>query len=826
MTLKNLKLLPRRSLLGLLVCFVFMLSGATSLIYESVWLRLFTRLLGAGMPAMTSSVAIFMLGLSLGAFCFRLRPRRLFNCLLAYGLLETFIGLYALFLPFALKLDLWQDLATSLPKLSLVNGTTFSTLNFLAPFLLLFLPTCAMGATFPIAFKIYKKAGYRKDIPLYAINLTGAILGLLTSQEILLPLFGLSQTNLLTAGINLGSSFILILAAVLVNRSGQEESQEKGSGLNSDGLTAGEESQDEAYTCANFNKTLFTSLALASFCSLSLEISLSRLFVLCFGSTLKTYTTVLACILLGLFGGCLLAGHLFKKQDTPACKQNFAWLFAITGINLLFVLYFADRIAWIGFNLGSLIAPDNWLAPGLVLTGIIFIVPSSLLLGTILPASLSLLPKHPGKLYAISTLAGVIGTLITGYFVLPGLSLFLSNAIQTCILLTSLILCTWALALSIRYKSFAGGFALLATLISLGCLITQKLPWPSHALSGGIYAMEGLPIRNLSFEQYLKGLGVGNENNQLLFYKDGLEATVSVIELKDQNLLLLKDNGKVEAAAFLEAQPSSASQDSPPQTSPPAPEQHPSSATLSTSNLSTQALLGYAPHLLRPNFKCSNAFVIGYGSGVTTGALLKANQPDSCLVCEIEPVQLEAKEHFRKANELALQTKYLKEKKLSFLSADARFVLKSANNDFDLIVSQPSEPWLLGSADLFTKEFFQLVHSRLSKPGIFCQWLQLYGLTDKEFKLLLETFESSFEHSAIIYDPNAAEIILAGSKSPLDKEIDSKPDLITNQASLYNTDDNLILEYRHKTIVGASQLQDLIKNNTALLNKTLKKSNN
>lgn len=786
------------------------------------------------MPAMTSSVAIFMLGLSLGAFWFRSRPNRLFTCLTVYGLLESFLGLYALILPFALKLGIWQDLALALPQLSLINGTSFSLLNFLAPFLLLFLPTCAMGATFPLAFKLYRKAGYTKDIFLYALNIAGAILGLLASQAVLLPNLGFSQTNLFTASLNLACGFILIFAAWIARNNKIPSYTEE--------LPPNQPLTALTFQPNNTSKMLLASVAVASFCSLSLEISLSRLFILCFGSTLRTYTAVLACILLGLLAGCLLSGQLFNRNksqelNSPKLKPLppatiFAALFVTTSINLLLVLYFADRIPWLGFNLGSIIEPHNWLAPGLVLTSIIFIVPPSLLLGTILPASLSLDPRHPGKLYAVSTFAGVIGTLITGYFLLPGLSLFLNNAIQKCALLVAFLLSAFAFALALKSKpkSVMTGISLLSALCSLTFLVTQRLPWPAHALSGGIYAMEGLPsLANgfLSFDKYLKGLGVKNKNNQLLFYKDGLEATVSVTELKDQNLLLLKDNGKVEAAVFV-GQLISIYPYLPTQTS----SLPPLSPGLRPANLSTQALLGYAPHLVRPNFKCDNAFVIGYGSGVTTGALLKANKPNSCTVCEIEPVQLEAKKYFSNSNELALQNQYLRDRKLIFQSVDARFALKSANTNFDLIVSQPSEPWLLGSADLFTKEFFQLVHSRLSQQGIFCQWLQLYGLTSEEFKLLLETFKSSFEHSTVIYDPSTAEIILAGSRSPLETFIPtphliaSENYLIAPQKTLYNTDDNLTIEYRHKIVVDANELQNLIKSNLLILNQLFKKPSN
>lgn len=255
----------------------------------------------------------------------------------------------------------------------------------------------------------------------------------------------------------------------------------------------------------------------------------------------------------------------------------------------------------------------------------------------------------------------------------------------------------------------------------------------------------------------------------------------------------------------------------------------------------TQVLLGVLPPLFCPSNQ-SSGLTIGMGTGTTCGAAISLNSVKNCTVIDINPAVFDAAYNFASSNKAPWDSPKFKKK-----IGDARTFLASTNDKFDWITSQPGEPSSAGSADLFTLEFYQLAKQRLNSNGIFAQWIQLYGLKEKDLICLLDTFKSVFPNTYIFQARGAGEIILisappslsmydlteswkklfrnepmhqlfsVGIYDPYDLLADciSAPTKRTKQNSL-NTDDNLLVE------MSSAKTEPPSENQIDLLEKKLK----
>ena len=240
-----------------------------------------------------------------------------------------------------------------------------------------------------------------------------------------------------------------------------------------------------------------------------------------------------------------------------------------------------------------------------------------------------------------------------------------------------------------------------------------------------------------SFEQAVK-----TSVSSPLFYREGMNSTVTVEKNAPHNIIFLKNNGKVEAALPLDW-------------SKPAP----------TSDARTQVLLGTLP-LLNNNISGIDVLVIGLGSGITAGAMLQSDRINKLTICELEPAVFSASRFFDAVNWQPLRDEYLREQKVLPISGDGRALLTRSPQCYDIIVSQPSEPWISGASDLFTGEFWNLARGRLKPFGVFCQWLQLYCIDQETLSELLATFADAFPATYVFQPAGGGEILLLGYQIP------------------------------------------------------------
>jgi spermidine synthase len=232
--------------------------------------------------------------------------------------------------------------------------------------------------------------------------------------------------------------------------------------------------------------------------------------------------------------------------------------------------------------------------------------------------------------------------------------------------------------------------------------------WDASVLSSGPYLYAD-DYRGASAK---KGIDLGQamkEGRQFLYFKEGLHALVSV-EKSSQGDVSLGINGKTDASA-------------------------------KGGDVATQLMLGHLPLLLHPG--AGDVLVIGLGSGMTLGAVEK-HPVKAVDVVEIEAAVVEANQYFREFTGNSLD-----DDRVNLIVADGRNHLALTNRQYDVIISEPSNPWVSGMANLFTREFFELAKRRLRKQGMMCQWVHAYSMSPDDFKTIVHTFQTIFPNTTV-----------------------------------------------------------------------------
>jgi hypothetical protein len=329
------------------------------------------------------------------------------------------------------------------------------------------------------------------------------------------------------------------------------------------------------------------------------------------------------------------------------------------------------------------------------------------------------LGNRVGQLLTWNTLGAVVGVLMTGFILMPQIGLRGAFAVLGVLLAGAV----FVFALFNR-RLLIGGLATAATCGLLYASFSGGEDW-RIILSGGIFRLENMdfsaPVSPLqAFFDYRR------HNATILFYRDAADATVSVESdpMADGSQdLALRINGKVDA---------SATQDRP-----------------------TQLMLANLPLMARPESK--NVFCFGMGSGITAGAVLDYPVTNLTIAENCEPV-LEAAKLFAQWNRGVCTND-----RTHIYHDDARTVLKLSSQKYDAIIAEPSNPWMAGVASVFSREFYQLVASRLKPGGLMTQWFHIYEMDDQTLFLVLRTFASVFPKMEI-WDLGDNDIILLGSQ--------------------------------------------------------------
>jgi spermidine synthase len=184
-----------------------------------------------------------------------------------------------------------------------------------------------------------------------------------------------------------------------------------------------------------------------------------------------------------------------------------------------------------------------------------------------------------------------------------------------------------------------------------------------------------------------------------------------------------------------------------------------------------QRILGHIPALVHP--KPKSVLVVGCGAGVTAGSFLSHPSVERVVICEIEPLipQVVA-QYFDDENDHVVNDK---KNRVEIVYDDARHFIRTTEEKFDVITSDPIHPWVKGAASLYTKEYFELCKKRLNAGGVITQWVPLYESTTEVVKSELATFFEVFPDGTVWSNDQQGEgydIVLLGQIGPLTIDVD------------------------------------------------------
>jgi spermidine synthase len=711
---------------------LFAVSGAAALIYEVVWTRLLTLHLGHGLAAASAVLAAFMGGLAAGAgaagrIAGRFEPVR---ALRVYAALELLIAVLAMFMPLFLT-GLRPLLASAYADGS--GGATFALLRLATSVLLLTIPAACMGATFPIASRWMVRAASTaaQDAGgLYAANTLGAAAGAIMAGFFLIPALGLSGSTFVGVALNViaaAGAWLIVNGAASV-------------AVIDPPAKAGGHLKDKAGTRAisGIGRPWLAALALGAsgFASLTLQVIWTRLLAQILGPTTYAFSTVVAIFIIGIAGGAAIASRLVTRV-APAVGLACALLVS-SGLALAAaasvdwaLLTIAEVVSRPGIQFDAVLQRQVLLVTALLL-------PTTLAFGAAFPFAVALgtgpasakatadesVTEHLGLIYAVNTIGAIVGSLLAGFLLVPRIGLHGSIRLVATVGVAAAIVVLMrggaasARATAPRLRSGRMiGFA-LAGAVAIAIAMVPR--WDRSLLSSGAYKYAPA-VRGASLETALTA-------GELVSYQEGSTATVAVRRLA--GTISLAIDGKVDAS--------------------------------NAGDMLTQRLLAHVPLLLHPN--PSSAAILGLGSGVTLGSALR-HPLDAATVIEISREVVEASRYFETENHRALS-----DPRTRLIVGDGRTHLMLGNQTFDMIVSEPSNPWMAGIASLFTREFFESARSRLKPGGVLCQWAHTYDISAGDLKSIVATFLSVFPDGTL-WLVGDADVLLVGSTEPLDGRI-------------------------------------------------------
>ena len=676
---------------------------------------------GATTLAVSTVLAAFMGGLALGsALAGRLAPR-IRKPVSAYGWMEIGIAVYALLVPFLfgavddLYAYIWQQLQPGF--------FTFTLLRFALSCLLLLVPTTLMGATLPVLSAALLRAASHDSnsvTRLYACNLAGAILGTLVAGFVLLPAFGVRTTIVIAAGINI---FVGVIALGLQRKDITDVPSQ---------FETGE--LRHPYMGGNDGSRFWLFAAFASgFVTISTQVSWTRVLTMIIGSSTYAFSIVVALFLIGLAGGAWIVG---RKDRSARLRTAMMVVELVTAVSLLLSLFVLNRIPGLLFYLGLRFQISSWgglLALQIVSATLLILVPA-LLMGMVMPLVLVWASNQikavnrVGRTYAVNTIGAIAGAFVAGFVLIPKTSIrfTLLLAAATCLLVGIL-----------AYRPTGEGLApVVRRSVAIGLtpvlvIVLFILAPPMNLADLSIGAYDSL-VRVLAQTREVatdNAQATGPNLHELLMFREGPTATVSV--RRDQDTVSMAINGRTNASDSIYDMP-------------------------------TQVMLGQLPMMIAP--QQNNGLIIGFATGITVGSMLQS--PIESVTCvELEPTTVDASEFFNHVNNRPLD-----DPRTKLIIDDARTFLRVMPNRYDIIVSEPSHPWVPGVANLFTQEFFELGRSRLSEQGIFVQWVQIYQLSTESLRSVLATYHKVFPHVLMFRvggSSNGKDLLLVGSNQAL-----------------------------------------------------------
>ena len=657
-----------------------------------------TLVMGNTHYSITTVLTAFMGGLALGSYAGGRIIDRKFNPLALYAILEAAIGFYCLAIPSLI--DWAFPLFKSIYQNPDFSYTTASFYRFLICGTILLIPTALMGATLPVLSKFvsHEAEGVGRDV------------GTLYAINTFGAVFGAFTSAFvfmrlwgLNATIGMAAALNIGIAAIIFLLFKPRLSRPET-----------EDIQEGRVPLSWKEKLFLLGFGISGFCALVYQLTWNRILSLLLGSSVYAFSLILAIFILGLALGTVCFARWVSRFKDPVVV--FGFLQIGIAVSALAALPFFGEIPFV-----NRWVYQNWEVDFTVVQGANFLIIFSLLflptffmggqfpvVVKLLTHGLSNLGRDVGRVYASNTVGTIAGAFVGGFVLIPFLGI--QNSVLTAVMINALlaaILLSLAPGLSRQVKLYG------VPLVVIVCVFLGRSvdAWDKAVISSGSfmpYRIEDLKEAEL-------------KKNKILFYTEGTHTTVTT-ELAVTGNIFLRVNGKTDASLALD--------------------------------MRTQLLSGYLPMFFAESPR--SALVIGQGSGITLGAVEQFPVEEIDLV-EISPAVIKGSRYFGPFNHSSLD-----DERLTVILEDGRNHVALSDQKYDVIISEPSNPWISGVGALFTIDFFHLLRERLSPKGVACIWVHT-NMSPESFKSITRSFSEAFPYVTMWESIVGDDYLLIGS---------------------------------------------------------------
>jgi spermidine synthase len=477
---------------------------------------------------------------------------------------------------------------------------------------------------------------------------------------------------------------------------------------------------------------VYAAIALSGFTALGGEVVWTRLLSLLFGATTYTFSLILAVFLAGLGAGSAVGAVLVRRAANP--RALLGWV----QIGLSFAIAYG---AWMAAQKLPYWPIDRSLAPVAALDfrldlyrALLTMLPGAVLWGMSFPLAVSAAIRPGsdagaavGRVYAANTFGAIAGAVLTPLVFIPLVGthgaqrvLIVASAASAGVALLPLFGSSAAGAKRKTRRALGSGPMFVLALVMTGAVVAAAnvSPAPAGLVAWGrLFPWHGEPFA--------------------LYVGEGANASIAVTE-ESNGWRNFHVSGKVEAST-------------------------------EPQDMRLQRLLGHLTALMHAQGP-KRVLVVGFGAGVTAGAVSVHPSVERVVICELEPLipRIVAR-YFGDANhDVATSLK------VRIVYDDARHYMFTAREKFDAITSDPIHPWVKGAATLYTKEYFEHVRGRLNPGGVVTQWVPLYESTEESVRSVIATFLQVFPHGSVWRNDDAEgrgyDAVLVGrtDETPID----------------------------------------------------------
>jgi len=697
-----------------LILLLFVGSGCAALLYEMVWFQMLEFTIGSSAVSIGMLLATFMAGLCLGSLIYPRVVPATWHPLRVYALLELAIGLLGLAVLTGI------DYLGNLYVLSAVNVRWELMMRGVLCAACLLPPTMLMGATLPAVARWVEATprGVSWLGLFYGGNTLGAVAGCLGAGFYLLRVYNVEVATYAAVAINFAVAIIALALSYRLSFVVPAANPAPSTDL----------SQTASWP-------IYITIAISGFCALGAEVIWTRLMSILLGGTTYTLSLILAVFLAGLGLGSSAAALVVRRLTSP--RLALGWCQASL---VLATAWCAASIVQ-GFPylplehqfLGSL---GTYLWLDLVRVAVA-LLPAACLWGASFPLALAAISathadrgRMVGQLYAANTIGAIVGSLLFSLWLIPAIGTQDSQR---------LLIAGATLAALFMFLPNALGASPARSDTSSPYPRSRARRFTGLAAVVGVSVLAGwsvaaMPFNRLAFGRIAEMIDPGVKE---LYRGEGINSTVAVSE-HPNGLRSFHVSGKVEASTLVD-------------------------------DMRTQVILGTLPALIHP--KPQSALVVGFGAGVTAGALIPYLGITRIVICEIEPlIPQKVGPFFEVANSSVAHDRFVE-----IVYDDARHFVTTTPEKFDIITSDSIHPWVKGAASLYTQEYFEQMRAHLTPGGIAVQWVPLYDTNVEAVRSAIATFFKVFPHGSVWSNGKRGksfDVVLLGTSEPLRIDLD------------------------------------------------------